>query len=140
MRTTEGEIIGLFITESIPPRLPPEEVMDRIHDMGGLVYLPHPLDRRRANFRPERIVEMSERVDIVETYNPWADAAANAAAEGLARDLDKVMAWGSDAHSTAELGEVWMEVDPFADPRSFLASLRSAALHRSSSSGTRRRA
>ncbi|MEA2656455.1 MAG: hypothetical protein QOI23_1820, partial [Chloroflexota bacterium] len=55
VKTREGEVIGLFITGRITPYLMPEEVMDLIHEMGGLTYLPHPLDRRRANFRPERV-------------------------------------------------------------------------------------
>jgi predicted metal-dependent phosphoesterase TrpH len=87
VKTREGEVIGLFITEHLPPYLMPEEVMDLIHDMGGLSYLPHPLDRRRSNFRPERVVALADRIDIIETYNPWCDAAANAAAARLAADL-----------------------------------------------------
>ena len=52
VKTLEGEVIGLFITSRISPFLAPEEAMDLIHGMGGLTYLPHPLDRHRANFRP----------------------------------------------------------------------------------------
>ena len=70
VKTREGEVIGLFITEHLPPYQAPEEVMDLIHGMGGLSYLPHPLDRRRSNFRPERVVELADRIDIIETYNP----------------------------------------------------------------------
>ena len=40
----DGEIIGYFLKESIPGNLPPEEVMARIKDQGGLVCLPHPFD------------------------------------------------------------------------------------------------
>src|SRR5467141_1285387 len=90
VKTLEGEVIGLFITSRVSPFLAPEEAMDLIHGMGGLTYLPHPLDRYRANFRPERVVELAPRVDIVETYNPWCDAAANQAAARLAEDLNKV--------------------------------------------------
>src|ERR1700674_3654608 len=61
-KTREGEVIGLFITDRLPPYVMPEEVMDLIHEMGGLTYLPHPLDRRRANFRPERVVQLADRI------------------------------------------------------------------------------
>jgi predicted metal-dependent phosphoesterase TrpH len=139
-KTREGEVIGLFITGRLAPYLAPEEVMDLIHEMGGLTYLPHPLDRHRAHFRPERVVELAGRIDIVETYNPWCDAAANAAAAGLAADLGKVAATGSDAHGALELGRSWMEIDDYADPADFLEKLRSARHVVTSSSGTGRRA
>ena len=80
VKTLEGEVIGLFITSRVSPFLAPEEAMDQIHGLGGLTYMPHPLDRHRANFRAERLVELAGRIDIIETYNPWCDATANRAA------------------------------------------------------------
>jgi predicted metal-dependent phosphoesterase TrpH len=139
-KTREGEVIGLFITERLTPFLMPEEILDRIHEMGGLSYLPHPLDRRRANFRPERVIQMAERIDIIETYNPWCDAAANAAAAKLAADLGKVAATGSDAHGIEELGRTWMEIEDYRDPADFLEKLRDARHVVTASSGTGRRA
>jgi predicted metal-dependent phosphoesterase TrpH len=139
-KTREGEVIGLFITGRLAPYLMPEEVMDVIHEMGGLTYLPHALDRHRAHFRPERVVELADRIDIIETYNPWCDAAANAAAAGLAADLGKVAATGSDAHAVEELGRSWMEIDAYTDAADFLEKLRNARHVVKSSSGTGRRA
>ena len=104
-KTREGEVIGLFITRRLPPYLPPEDVMDLVHEMGGLTYIPHPLDRHRANFRIERIVELADRIDIIETYNAWCEPAENQAAARLAADLGKVAATGSDAHAAHELGD-----------------------------------
>ena len=52
VKTTEGEVIGLFINRTIKAWQRPEAVMDEIHEMGGLVYVPHPFDRWRANFAP----------------------------------------------------------------------------------------
>jgi len=140
VKTLEGEVIGLFITSRVPPFLRPEEAMDLIHGVGGLTYLPHPLDRRRSNFRPERIVELADRVDIIETYNPWCDAAANQAAARMADELGKVMATGSDSHSADELGRSWMEIDEYRSPQEFLERLRFAGHVVTASSGTGRRA
>lgn len=139
-KTREGEVIGLFISHRVTPYLPPEEVMDLIHEMGGLTYVPHPLDRHRAHFRPERIVELADRIDIIETYNPWCDATANAAAARLAADLGKVAATGSDAHAVQELGRSWMEIEDYANPADFLEKLRGARHVVNSTSGTGRRA
>ena len=75
VKTTEGEVIGLFITRTIKAWQRPEAVMDEIHEMGGLVYIPHPFDRWRANFAPHRLVALASRIDVIEGYNQWADLA-----------------------------------------------------------------
>jgi len=138
-KTLEGEVIGLFITRRMPPYQRPEQVMDLVHEMGGLTYVPHPLDRNRSHFRAERLVELADRIDIIEVYNPWCDQAANAAAAKLAADLGKVTATGSDAHSAQELGRTWMEMDDYVDVADFLAKLRDARHVVTAKSGTGRR-
>jgi predicted metal-dependent phosphoesterase TrpH len=139
-KTLEGEVIGLFITDRVPPYRKPEEAIDMIHAMGGLVYLPHPLDRNRSHFKPERIVELAGRIDILETYNPWCDAPANQAAARLAYDLGIVPATGSDSHAASELGRSWMEMDEYDGVQDFLEKLRYARHVVTASSGTGRRA
>ena len=140
VKTTEGEVIGLFIDHTIKAWQRPEAVMDEIHAMGGLVYLPHPFDRWRANFAPHRLVALAEKVDIIEGYNQWADPGANQAATEIARELGKPVAFGSDAHSLAELGHSWIEVEPFRGPADLLEKLYRAVGHRTEVSGTQRRA
>ncbi len=139
-KTREGEVIGLFITRRLPPYLRPEEVMDLVHEMGGLTYIPHPLDRHRANFRLERILDLADRIDIIETYNAWCEPAENQAAGRLATELGKVAATGSDAHAAQELGRSWMEIDDYTNPLDFLEKLRTARHVITASSGTGRRA
>ncbi|MBJ7612373.1 MAG: PHP domain-containing protein [Candidatus Dormibacteraeota bacterium] len=124
--STEGDIIGLFVTASIPSGGTPEEVCDAIHAMGGLTYACHPLDRRRSSFTPERLVELAPRFDIIETHNAWADAAANQAAAELCRDLGRVAATGSDSHSARDLGSSWMEIEPYDGAVDFLRKLGAA--------------
>jgi predicted metal-dependent phosphoesterase TrpH len=139
-KTREGEVIGLFITRRLPPFLRPEEVMDLVHEMGGLTYVPHPFDRNRSHFRAERIVELADRIDIIEVHNPWCEPGANAAAARLATELNKVKATGSDAHSADELGRSWMEMDDYADVADFLNKLKDARHVVTTESGTGRRA
>jgi len=140
VRTNEGEVIGLFITETIRPRQSPEATMDQIHAMGGLTYLAHPLDRHRASFAAHRIVDLASRVDIIETYNAWSAASDNRAAAELCAELGKVAATGSDAHHPRELGLSWMELEPFEGPADFLEKLRAATHVVTALSGTQRRA
>ena len=139
-KTREGEVIGLFIQRRIPPYLRPEEAMDLVHEMGGLTYVPHPLDRNRSHFTADRIVELASRVDIIETYNPWCEPAANRAAAELAAELGKLTATGSDSHGLPELGRSWMEIEAFDGPDDFLQKLAGARHIVTSASGTGRRA
>jgi predicted metal-dependent phosphoesterase TrpH len=140
VKTTEGEVIGLFIDHTIKAWQSPEAVMDEIHAMGGLVYVPHPFDRWRANFAPHRLVALADRIDVIEGYNQWADQRANEAAAEIARELGKPVAFGSDAHSLAELGHSWINVEPFSGPADLLEKLSRATGHRTEVSGTQRRA
>jgi hypothetical protein len=139
-KTREGEVIGLFISRRIPPYMRAEDVMDMIHEMGGLTYVPHPLDRHRSNFTAERVVELADRIDIIETYNAWCEPAENQAAARLAVELEKVSATGSDAHAASELGRSWMEIEDYTTPQDFLEKLRYARHVVTASSGTGRRA
>ncbi len=139
-KTLEGEVIGLFITARIPPYRRPEETLELIRGMGGLTYIPHPLDRNRSHFRPERIAELASRIDIVETYNPWCDAAANQAAVSLAQELGIVPATGSDSHAAPELGCSWMEMEEYQGAQDFLEKLKYARHIVTARSGTGRRA
>jgi predicted metal-dependent phosphoesterase TrpH len=138
--TTEGDVIGLFIDRSIPRGGSPEEVCDQIHEQGGLSYACHPFDRRRSSFRPERLVELAPRFDIIETHNAWCDPSANRAAADLCRELGKVGASGSDAHAARELGYSWMEMEPYSGPEDFLRKLADARHLVNGHGGSRRRA
>jgi predicted metal-dependent phosphoesterase TrpH len=140
VKTSEGEIIGLFIGATIPAGAPPEEVCDRIHAMGGLTYACHPFDRRRSAFEPERLVELAPRLDIIETHNSWAEPGANRAAAELCRQLGGVPAAGSDAHAAHEMGRCWMEMETYVDACDFLDKLSRARHVLNTPSGLGRRA
>ncbi|MGH7876323.1 MAG: PHP domain-containing protein [Candidatus Dormibacteraceae bacterium] len=140
IRTTEGEIIGLFMTAAVPTGATPEEACDLIHQMGGLTYAAHPFDRRRAHFEAGRMRDLASVIDIVETYNPWCTPEANQAAQAFCIECGKVGASGSDAHGVAELGLSWMELAAFSSPEEFLFNLARAKHVITDRSGVRLRA
>lgn len=126
--TLMGDVIGLFLEEEIPPHLPVEETIDAIRSQGGLVYIPHPFDRRRKTrlFR-EALERCVDRVDIIEVWNGRvAHPKDNEKAAEFARAGGIVGVAGSDAHSIREFGRAWMVMDPFPTAASFLESLRNA--------------
>lgn len=128
--TTEGELIGLFLTEAIPARLPPDEVVRRIRDQGGLVYLQHPYDLWRRRLREQAIERLADWFDVVEVFNGRSTDEANARADDLCATLGAVPGAGSDAHTLEELGAVYVELEPFGGAADFLSKLRSARIVR----------
>ncbi|WP_219412585.1 CehA/McbA family metallohydrolase [Pseudonocardia nigra] len=128
VRTADGEVLGLFLTERIPYVLPIDEVVRRIRGQGGLVGLPHPYDPLRAGAGAVADELCAEgAVDLVEVFNPKVhDAAHNAAAEALAARHGLPAIAGSDAHHVADLGAAYLEMPDFGSPAEFRAALADA--------------
>lgn len=126
VKTREGaDIIGIFLTEPIPKGTPARETCERIRAQGGIVYVPHPFDARRAGGGAllERIADL---VDAVEAHNArtWR-VTINLRGEAWARARGLPLGAGSDAHTPAEIGRGFVEVPRFEPNReSFLAALR----------------
>lgn len=128
IRTDCGEIIGLFLTEEVPPYLPAAETIDLIHDQGGLVLVPHPFCSYRvmSALRPGVLDAVIERVDIIEGYNArTVRDEDNYRAREYAVAHNKPVSVGSDAHTTRELGRCFLEIEPFSTPQELLRALTS---------------
>ena len=123
--TTRGEIIGLFLHRQIPSGLSPRETAHRIHAQGGIVYLPHPMDRvRHSALAPDSLLGISEVIDAIEVLNARVTFRAdNRQAALFARSHGILAGAGSDSHQGYEIGHAYVEMPPFRDPRSFLKSL-----------------
>ena len=130
IRTPDGDVIGLFLTERIPYVLPLAEVTSRIRAQSALVYAPHPFDLVRSS--TGRVLPGLCRrgeVDIIEVFNAKIeDPALNDRAAELARTGGLPGGAGSDAHDAAGVGAAYLEMADFDGPASFLAALADATL------------
>ncbi len=136
VRTGEGvDIIGLFIHDRIPGGTAAREVCDRIHDQGGLVYVPHPFAGGKGG-GGRLLPEIEDRIDILEGFNARLHPVAlNERATAWAEERGMPVGAGSDAHTLAEVGRGWVDVRPFDDrPDSFLDALRAGTIHGRTSS------
>ena len=126
IRTPDGDIIGLFLTERIPYVLPLAEVIARIRSQGGLVYVPHPFDPGRSSLGrvlPRRCARPGA-VDIIEVFNAkTADPGAERAGRRPGDGFGLPGGAGSDAHDPAGIGAAYLEMPDFDGPASFLAAL-----------------
>lgn len=129
VRSEEGEILGLFLTEEIPKGLSARETIARIKHQGGVVGVPHPFDYLRRALRQNAMLALIDQIDFIEGLNArMVFSAHNDKAREFAAEHDLPVSAGSDAHSSWEVGMVWVEVPPFEGPSDFLLALRQGRL------------
>lgn len=132
VRTPYGEIMGMFLQEDIPDKIPVDEAVRRIREQGGLICIPHPYDHVRPSaFRNARMLEeLADRVDIIEVFNSRSlFPGAEKKARSLASRHNKLISFGSDGHSPSEVGYAFVEMTDFNSPQEFLKSLAGASFH-----------
>ena len=129
LRTSVGEVIGLFLTERLPWGISPERAAADIRDQGGLVYIPHPFDPTRHCLRRDALDALvgDGMVDALEVFNAKTSLRSlNAEAAAYAEAHDLPGGAGSDAHVPEALGAAYVEMPDFDGPTEFLAALREA--------------
>jgi predicted metal-dependent phosphoesterase TrpH len=131
IKTTHGEIIGLFLKEWIPPKLSPKETIARIREQDGVVYVPHPFDRvRGSRISEEQLESIAGDIDVLEVFNARnALPRFNRRALEYARRKRLLMGAGSDAHTYAEYGSAYVEMPRFDDVQSFREALPEGVWH-----------
>lgn len=123
--TPHGEIMGMFLQETIPSGLSVEESISRIKAQDGLVCIPHPFDRMRHSGLDGNILEtIADQIDIIEVFNsrslthqPSAKSQLFAEKYGIAQSA------GSDAHLVSEIGKACVEMPEFNGRDDFLQAL-----------------
>jgi glycosyltransferase involved in cell wall biosynthesis len=126
---SQGEVIGLFLSERIPRGLTMAETVAEIRRQGGVVYVPHPFDRMHAVPDYEHLLGVVEDVDAIEVYNPRvAIGSFNEEAARFAAKYRIPAGAGSDSHVAQGLGSVRVRMPDFDGPEEFLESLRSAEI------------
>ena len=125
IKSSEGEIIGLFLQETIRKGLTPEDTVRAIREQSGLVLVPHPYDRiRRSVLREEALLRILPQVDIIEVFNSrtvYQDDIDKS--RRLAEEHGKLMSAATDAHTPWEIGLAYTELPPFESPGDFLIAL-----------------
>ncbi|HEX8918518.1 MAG TPA: PHP-associated domain-containing protein [Chloroflexota bacterium] len=131
IKTSAGEIIGLFLQEWIPPGLEPVETVERIHEQGALAYVPHPFDELRGS-RIARwaLDEVRPYIDILEVFNARnARPSYNVRALEYASRYGLLGGAGSDSHTYAEYGHAYVDIPAFGNAQEFLQSMRQGTWH-----------
>ncbi len=133
--TTEGEIMGMFLKESIESkpdaRITPREAVKRIREQDGLVNIPHPFETIRGSALKDKIIdEIAEDIDLMEVLNSRSPFPANTnKARAFAEKHGIPGSAGSDAHSVYEIGNAYIEIPDFNGKDEFLKALAQGKIH-----------
>ena len=131
VKTTSGEVIGLFLTEEIPRGMTMGETISAIREQGGVVYLPHPFDRLHTVPDATTLHRHLAEIDVFEVYNArLLFEGMNDEALRFARKYNLTMGAGSDAHVLQGVGTGLVRMRAFESPEEFLISLRTAEVMR----------
>ncbi len=131
VKSTAGEITGLFLTEEVPAGLPPVETAKRIKEQGALVSVPHPFaGYGRSSLAEPSVVDLLPYVDLIEAFNARTmSRASNERARAFAQEHGLAATAVSDAHTLGELGRTYTELPDFdGTPEGFKEALREARL------------
>jgi hypothetical protein len=106
IETTRGELLGYYMSESIPGGLEPMEVIKRLRAQGAVISVSHPFDHTRGpHWTYAQLMAIAPHVDALETFNArcFSNKPNRQVAE-FAREHDLPGTAGSDAHSVKEIG------------------------------------
>ena len=127
--TLEGEVIGLFLSEVVPPYLSALETVHRIKQQGGLVYVPHPFETVRKGISMDSLETIREQVDIIEVHNgrAWVQNETIQAEEWSV--INRVPgAASSDAHGIDGVGRTYTQLDKIPTVKTLAQQLHRASL------------
>jgi len=134
VRTTGGDLIGLFLERPIAVGLSSADASQAIHEQGGLVGLAHPFDRFRSSGGRRAgeadLEALRGQIDYVEVWNARimiGDGNRRAAELAQAAGLAGVAV--SDAHTVLEVGVAYTIADgPLDTPQQLFDALPGARL------------
>jgi len=128
IETTEGEILAAYMTEAIPPGLPPREVITRLREQNAFISISHPFDpTRKGYWQVQALIDILPYIDAIETFNARCMFPHyNWKAEKFAQEHQLLGTHGSDAHAAFEIGRGSLLLPIFEDPVSLKASLAQA--------------
>ncbi len=131
-----AHIIGLFLKDEIVS-LEIDDIIDEIHNQGGLVVLPHPYRpgvglihayEKEGVYDGAEISRILSNVDLVEAAGCGSSQDELIAADRFFKSYSNISQVGcSNAHDAAEIGRVYTEISDFESRN--LDEIREALLH-----------
>ncbi len=131
VKTSEGEVIGLFLERTIPGGMPFADTVAAIREQHGIVYVPHPFDRLHTIPSPRVLRANVGEIDVIEVFNSrLAFPGFNELAERFAQRYRIPAAAGSDSHVLPGIGTALCGIEDFTGPDDFVDALAESRIVR----------
>ena len=131
--SSDGEIIGLFLTERIERGLSAAETINRIREQGGIVYFPHTADSKRYKtvLKTDILMKQCDKIHCIERYNGRTLMNEDILKQEAIADMSGLpCVVGGDAHTFYEVGRNYnVFCKPVNGKDSFLSQLPSIKIH-----------
>lgn len=132
--TDSGEVIGLFLNENISGDLMVEDTVQAIRKQGGLLYIPHPYDKKREKtvLKEHSLQKILGSVICIESHNGRnIDPSFSKEQSRIAEKYQLQKTIGSDAHTGIEIGRNYLEHDihNVENPEKFIEALSKSCLY-----------
>ncbi len=126
--TTQGELLGYYLTEPVPAHLEPMETIELLRAQGAVISVSHPLDPMRGGaWKEPELRAILPFVDAIEVFNARSvTRAANQRAASLAQENGLAGTAGSDSHAYLEVGRTRLRLPAFSDAEGMRAALQEA--------------
>jgi predicted metal-dependent phosphoesterase TrpH len=125
VKTSQGEVIGLFLHERIERGMSMADTIAEIQQQGGLVLMPHPFDRLHTIPDSATLLRHLDEIDMFEVYNSrLLFDSFNDDALRFATKYNLVQSAGSDAHVLQGIGTAINRIPAFEGPEQFLVAMR----------------
>ncbi len=104
IKTTDGDILGLWIKENVRSNMSATETIEKIHDLGGIAVAAHPFTGYLKLRSGVGIKASKEKFDAIEVFNSKNSIKNNLKAKELANKFKIPVTAGSDAHIAKLVG------------------------------------
>lgn len=129
--TPDGEIMGIFLKETVPSGISASEAISRIREQNGLVCVPHPVDIFRPSaLGAKNLEKIADQIDVVEVFNARTlPLQSQKKAMSIANKYNLGKSAGSDAHTLAEVGNTYIEMPEFNHRDDYIKALSQGRIH-----------
>ena len=127
--TDSGEIIGLYLNQTIKPYQSLSNTVSQIKKQNGLVYIPHPLEKIRKGISLIDLEELGGQIDIIECYNSRSigSLARNELQDWInKKEIKYSLAASSDSHGKIGFGKTMTIIKDIPSQDNLVKLLESA--------------
>jgi len=129
--TRDGEVLGLYLTKRIPPKLDLLDATRRIIDQGGVVYTPHPFHPFRSSLSIESVEKILEITDqlIIEVHNARTSYFTRSlVAHAFSEKHNLAKGASSDSHCKWGIG-TYTDISDKPNPENLVSLIKSGQIH-----------